>query len=76
MSGNTVTATHPHHLTACTLSRAARELGLKRGELELAVQLGVIRTVPDEGGGGRRVPRSEVDRVSSGRASPTPCWTE
>ena len=70
MSGNTVTATHPHHLTACTLSRAARELGLKRGELELAVQLGVIRTVPDEGGGGRRVPRSEVDRVSSGEGFP------
>ncbi|MFD5847604.1 DUF6397 family protein [Streptomyces chartreusis] len=70
MSGNTVTATHPHHLAACTPSRAARELGLKRGELELAVQLGIIRTVPDEGGGGRRVPRSEIDRVSSGEGFP------
>ncbi|MFB6938731.1 DUF6397 family protein [Streptomyces sp. HUAS 31] len=70
MSGNTATATHPHDLTACTPSRAARELGLKRGELELAVQLGIIRTVPDEGGGGRRVPRPEIDRVSSGEGFP------
>ncbi|MFD5010557.1 DUF6397 family protein [Streptomyces chartreusis] len=70
MSGNTVTATHPHNSAACTLSRAARELGLKRGELELAVQLGIIRTVPDEGGGGRRVPRSEIDRMSSGEGFP------
>ncbi|MFJ4366931.1 DUF6397 family protein [Streptomyces chartreusis] len=70
MSGNTVTATHPHNSAACTLSGAARELGLKRGELELAVQLGIIRTVPDEGGGGRRVPRSEIDRVSSGEGFP------
>ncbi|GHB28284.1 hypothetical protein GCM10010377_18060 [Streptomyces viridiviolaceus] len=44
-------------------SRAARELGLKRSEFDLAVRLGRIRTVPDEGGGGRRVARSEIDRV-------------
>ncbi|MFG1668288.1 DUF6397 family protein [Streptomyces sp. Y7] len=73
MSGNTVTdlhrTTNPHR-PACTPSRAARDLGLKRGELELAVQLGLIRTVPDEGGGGRRVPRSELDRVSSGEGFP------
>ncbi|MFC5218235.1 DUF6397 family protein [Streptomyces coerulescens] len=73
MSGNTVT--HTHRITnqqrpACTPSRAARELGLKRGELELAVHLGLIRTVPDEGGGGRRVPGAEIDRVSSGEGFP------
>ncbi|NGO06430.1 hypothetical protein G5C60_01735 [Streptomyces sp. HC44] len=46
-------------------SRAARELELKRGEFDLAVRLGCIRTVPDEGGGGRRVARTEIDRVRS-----------
>lgn len=60
MSGNTVTQPHS---TSCTPSRAARELGLKRGEFELAVDLGCIRTVPDEGGGGRRVPHTEIDRL-------------
>ncbi|MET7377344.1 DUF6397 family protein [Streptomyces sp. NPDC005526] len=46
-----------------TQSRAARELGLKRGAFDLAVHLGHIRTIPDEGGGGRRVARAEVDRL-------------
>ncbi|WP_425245661.1 DUF6397 family protein [Streptomyces sp. NEAU-NA10] len=64
MSGNT--ATQPHTLS-CTFSRAARELGLKRIEFDLAVHLGRIRTVPDEGGGGRRVARAELDRL---RATP------
>jgi hypothetical protein len=64
MSGNT--ATQPHALF-CTFSRAARELGLKRSEFDLAVNLGRIRTVPDEGGGGRRVARAELDRL---RAAP------
>ncbi|MFC8089927.1 DUF6397 family protein [Streptomyces sp. NPDC057301] len=67
MSGDTITKPH---LLSCTPSRAARELGVKRGELDLAIHLGLIRTVPDEGGGGRRVPRSEIDRVSSGRGFP------
>ncbi|MFG2550535.1 DUF6397 family protein [Streptomyces sp. NPDC048581] len=62
MSGDTITK--PHH-PSCTPSRAARDLGLKRRELELAVHLGLMRTVPDEGGGGRRVPRSEIDRLRS-----------
>ncbi|MFC9843184.1 DUF6397 family protein [Streptomyces sp. NPDC060223] len=48
-----------------TLSRAARELDLRRGEFDLAVHLGCVRTVPDEGGGGRRVLRTEIDRVRS-----------
>lgn len=43
-------------------SRAARELQLKRGEFDLAVGLGRIRTVRGEGGG-RRVARAEIDRV-------------
>nr|WSY56760.1 DUF6397 family protein [Streptomyces sp. NBC_00886] len=62
MAGSTITK--PSHLS-CTPSRAARELGLKRGEFDLAVHLGRIRTVPDEGGGGRRVARAEIDRLRS-----------
>ncbi|GGL86861.1 hypothetical protein GCM10010129_33390 [Streptomyces fumigatiscleroticus] len=46
-----------------TQSRAGRELGLKRSEFDLAVHLGRIRTVPDEGGGGRRVPQAEIERL-------------
>jgi hypothetical protein len=60
MSGDTIT--RPDHLS-CTPSRAARELDLKRSEFGLAVHLGLIRTVPDEGGGGRRVPHTEIDRL-------------
>ncbi|MFF5480320.1 DUF6397 family protein [Streptomyces sp. NPDC012935] len=67
MSGDTITKPH---LLSCTPSRAARELGVKRGELDLAIHLGLIRTVPDEGGGGRRVLRSEIDRVSAGDGFP------
>lgn len=47
----------------CAPSRAARELDLTRGDFDLAVNLGLIRTVPDEGGGGRRVARAEIDRL-------------
>ncbi|MFF3937263.1 DUF6397 family protein [Streptomyces phaeofaciens] len=60
MSGNTVT--RPPADT-CTSTRAARELGLKRSEFDLAVHLGRIRTLPDEGGGGRRVAHAEIDRL-------------
>jgi hypothetical protein len=60
MSGNVVT---PSTAQAYTPSRAARELGLKRGEFDLAAHLGLVRTVPDEGGGGRRVTRAEIDRL-------------
>ncbi|WP_406839879.1 DUF6397 family protein [Streptomyces sp. AHU1] len=58
MSGTTVTqsATFP-------LSRAARELELRRGEFDLALHLGCVRSVPDEGGGGHRITREEIDRV-------------
>lgn len=71
MTGNTLT----HHVAAAaertgtttgasvTRHRAARELGLRRSEFDLAVQLGRVRTVPDGAGGGRRVPRDEIDRI-------------
>ncbi|MFH0517659.1 DUF6397 family protein [Streptomyces sp. M41] len=67
MTGDTITKPHQ---PSCTLSRAARELGLKRGELDLAIHLGLVRTVPDEGGGGRRVPSSEIDRVGASTGFP------
>ncbi|KPH98021.1 hypothetical protein OK074_0779 [Actinobacteria bacterium OK074] len=79
MSGNTVNTITPSVTTtsattlyaterpagaaSVTLGRAARELALKRGELDLAVHLGCVRTVPDDGGGGRRITREEIDRV-------------
>ncbi|MFD9390048.1 DUF6397 family protein [Streptomyces sp. NPDC060000] len=62
MSGNTVTRPHSD---SCTPGRAARELELKRSEFDLAVHLGRLRTLPDEGGGGRRVARAEIDRLRS-----------
>ncbi|MEU0344925.1 DUF6397 family protein [Streptomyces bobili] len=64
MSRNTVA---PPHGQSCAYSRAARELGLERSQFDLAVNLGRIRTVPDEGGGGRRVARTEIERL---RAAP------
>ncbi|MGW2742305.1 DUF6397 family protein [Streptomyces sp. NPDC001450] len=63
MSGSTFV---PARTVTCTPSRAARELWLRRREFDLAVHLGRIRTVPDEGGGGgRRVERAEIDRLSA-----------
>ncbi|MFE9763063.1 DUF6397 family protein [Streptomyces sp. NPDC005808] len=61
------TGTRPR---ALALSRAARELDLRRREFDLAVHLGCVRTVPDEGGGGRRVSRTEIDRVRSADGYP------
>ncbi|MEI5100693.1 DUF6397 family protein [Streptomyces sp. PmtG] len=49
--------------TSLARSRAARELGLKRGEFELAVMLGRVRTVADAVGARRRVSREEIDRL-------------
>ena len=61
----------PPRPTTCTPSHAARELGLKRREFVLAVHLGHIRTVPDEGGGGgRRVERAEIDRLRAQEGYP------
>ncbi|MFG2792807.1 DUF6397 family protein [Streptomyces sp. NPDC048419] len=70
MSGNTVTQANDTFNTFCTPSRAARELGLKRGEFDLAVNLGHIRAVPDEGGGGLRVARTEIDRLCAEEGYP------
>ncbi|MEW2626087.1 DUF6397 family protein [Streptomyces sp. NPDC048106] len=54
----------PARSDTCTPSQAARELAILRGEFDLAVQLGHVRTVPDEGGGGGRlVERAEIDRL-------------
>ncbi|MGW3666120.1 DUF6397 family protein [Streptomyces sp. NPDC005141] len=58
MSGSTATRS-----ATSSLSRAARELELRRGEFDLALHLGCVRSVPDEGGGGRRVARAEIERV-------------
>ncbi|MGW2224437.1 DUF6397 family protein [Streptomyces formicae] len=51
-------------------SRAARELGLKRGEFELAVMLGRVRTVGEAVGGQRRVTQEEIDRVRGSEGFP------
>lgn len=68
MSGSTIAV--PRHLT-CAPSRAARELGLAHGEFDLAVLLGRIRTVPDgQGGGARRVERSEIERLRAEEGFP------
>lgn len=52
------TALHP----SCAPGRAAWEPGPRRGGFDPAVHLGRIRTVPDEGGGGRRIPPAESQR--------------
>ncbi|MFI7342772.1 DUF6397 family protein [Streptomyces sp. NPDC050085] len=49
---------------------AARELGLKRGEFDLAVRLGRIRTVAAPDGGRRRVPREEIERIRDAEGFP------
>ncbi|MFE3881409.1 DUF6397 family protein [Streptomyces lydicus] len=64
-----------------TTGRAARELGLKTGELELATQLGEVRTVaagadgrPTGAGslGRRRVPAEEIARLQAEPGFPDP----
>ncbi|MGW8066010.1 DUF6397 family protein [Streptomyces ziwulingensis] len=51
--------------------RAARELGLRHSEFDLAVHLGRIRTLPDDGGGGgRRVARDEIERTRAEKGFP------
>ncbi|MGW8365076.1 DUF6397 family protein [Streptomyces wedmorensis] len=54
-----------------TPARAAQELELRRDEFRLAVQLGLVRTVPTGEGGRRRVERCELDRLSGAPDFPT-----
>ncbi|MFF4215066.1 DUF6397 family protein [Streptomyces nondiastaticus] len=58
--------------TAATVAcgTAARELGLKPREFELAVQLGHVRTVSVSAGGRPRVAREEIERLRSGAGFP------
>ncbi|MFI5827775.1 DUF6397 family protein [Streptomyces sp. NPDC051578] len=50
--------------------RAARELGLKRGEFARAVQLGLVRAGPRGPSGGARFTREELDGVRAGEGFP------
>lgn len=43
--------------------RALQELDLKRGEFDLAIQLGYIRTTPGPSGGPPRIEQREIDRL-------------
>ncbi|MFJ2212044.1 DUF6397 family protein [Streptomyces sp. NPDC101062] len=52
------------------LIRAARELQLKRGEFELATQLGHIRTEAGTAGGRRQVSRREIERLRAAEGFP------
>ncbi|MFF8680629.1 DUF6397 family protein [Streptomyces sp. NPDC015237] len=78
MSGSTVTREFPTatEQTGSTgdaplaPGRAARVLGLKRSEFDLAVHLGRIRTVPDDAGGGGRVTRDEIQRIRAADGFP------
>ncbi|MEU0373744.1 DUF6397 family protein, partial [Streptomyces sp. NPDC006283] len=45
------------------LGRAAQELGLRRGELDLALELGEVRAAPEASGGPPRIDRQEIDRL-------------
>lgn len=49
--------------TSVTQAQAARELFLRRGELDMAVRLGRVRTVSGDAGGDRRVPCAEIERL-------------
>ncbi|MFZ4173523.1 DUF6397 family protein [Streptomyces griseoincarnatus] len=49
-----------------TTGRAARELGLRRTEFDLAVRLGRVRTGPGRAPGERRVARAEIERLRAG----------
>ncbi|MFJ5223054.1 DUF6397 family protein [Streptomyces sp. NPDC088400] len=55
---------------AVGVTRAARELCLKRGEFELAAQLGHIRTISGATPGRRQVTRREIDRLRAAEGFP------
>ncbi|NUK53063.1 hypothetical protein HRW14_22820 [Streptomyces lunaelactis] len=52
------------------LGRAAQALDLKRGELDLALQLGHIRTTSGASGSPPRVAQQEIDRLRGARGFP------
>ncbi|MBQ1120919.1 DUF6397 family protein [Streptomyces sp. B15] len=51
------------HAADVAMRTAAKELGLRPKEFELAVQTEHVRTVPGPPGGARRVPRQELERI-------------
>ncbi|MCC3771437.1 DUF6397 family protein [Streptomyces sp. UNOC14_S4] len=57
-------------VAALPFGRAARELGLRPREFDLAVQLGHVRTVASGPGGRRRVTREEIERHTGGIGFP------
>ncbi|WP_079126300.1 DUF6397 family protein [Streptomyces sp. ERV7] len=52
------------------LGRAAQQLDLKRGEFELAVQLGHVRTTREDLSARPRVPQEEIERIRSAEGFP------
>ncbi|UYQ66084.1 DUF6397 family protein [Streptomyces peucetius] len=56
--------------TSLALGRAAQELGLRRGEFALAVQLGRVRALPDGRGGTPRFDRREIERLRDRQGFP------
>ncbi|MFI1104880.1 DUF6397 family protein [Streptomyces melanogenes] len=52
------------------LGRAAQQLELKRGEFDLAVQLGHVRTVREDLGARPRVAQEEIERIRSAEGFP------
>ncbi|MFF5896781.1 DUF6397 family protein [Streptomyces argenteolus] len=56
-------ATHATASTTVSVARAFQELGLQRGEFDLAVHLGLVATEHATGGAAPRVRRQEIDRL-------------
>ncbi|MEU4346294.1 DUF6397 family protein [Streptomyces sp. NPDC023838] len=52
------------------LGRAAQQLELKRGEFDLAVQLGLVRTVREDLNARPRVAQEEIERIRSAEGFP------
>ncbi|MFC5803229.1 DUF6397 family protein [Streptomyces formicae] len=64
------TGTNPGLPETVAFGRAATVLELKRGEFDLAVQLGHIRTTQGEPPGRARVSREEIDRLRGAEGFP------
>ncbi|MDI3404124.1 DUF6397 family protein [Streptomyces cavernicola] len=71
MTGKAVPTKPVHRLaTSYTPGRAAIDLGLKRTDLLLAVQLGLVRTTAGQDPGRWRIPRSEIERLQTAQGFP------